>query len=442
MDTHFCTSCGAILDYQDGFDPDLGYWECTECGTLMTDPNLDDDNSRFDGVAWFCDDCGAFLNKQSGFSDWNSSWICTECGHLNWIDEDEIDNKDDENEDEDDDEDDDDWLYSNPRRCEGCNELLNKQYGFEDSHGYHICEECGTFNDWDDYDDDFCYSSDPWYCEDCGTLLNKQTSFINNNYSHTCEKCGHWNSPPDDEDYDDNDYTDEQEATYSYQNSEYRYSGTETYQNTNAYRTSSAQIKPSKKSFFRRHIKGCLLAILIFGLSLYGYYLYTEWHKEITIGVSYEELIGIDYNDAEKRLEQSGFKKIYVEELRDLSLNEEKQESNKVDQVVIGDLGRFRSDDKAKNDCTIKIYYHSLKLITPPITSDDAEGEDFHEIEKQFRDSGFVNVVTEADKDLIIGLLHSEYDVESVKISGDEEYKPGNEYRPDVQVVIVYHAWK
>ena len=39
MSDYYCTNCGADLGDQYGFDPEKGYWTCTECGTLMTDPD-------------------------------------------------------------------------------------------------------------------------------------------------------------------------------------------------------------------------------------------------------------------------------------------------------------------------------------------------------------------------------------------------------------------
>ena len=102
MSDYYCPNCGADLENQYGFNPDAGYWTCTECGTLLTDPDDFNGTERFDGVGWFCDRCGAFLNKQPGFSDWNSTWTCTNCGCLNFISESEIRNTDEESSEEDD----------------------------------------------------------------------------------------------------------------------------------------------------------------------------------------------------------------------------------------------------------------------------------------------------------------------------------------------------
>jgi len=88
-DEYYCPKCGAILNDQDGFDPDLESWICKECGMHLFDESVYS-GELYEDVLWYCDECGALLNKQSGFSDYYSSWTCEECGHYNPIDEDEI----------------------------------------------------------------------------------------------------------------------------------------------------------------------------------------------------------------------------------------------------------------------------------------------------------------------------------------------------------------
>ena len=85
---YYCPNCGAILNDQDGFDPDDGYWICKECSQPLFDE--EDEYAQYGDVVWCCDNCGAILNSQSGFSDYLDSWTCEECGYLNSISDDEI----------------------------------------------------------------------------------------------------------------------------------------------------------------------------------------------------------------------------------------------------------------------------------------------------------------------------------------------------------------
>lgn len=89
MDEYFCPKCGAILNHQDGFNPECNAWTCKECGQVLMDEDTYH-GERYEGVAWYCDDCGARLNKQFGFSDSQSTWTCTECYHTNEISENAI----------------------------------------------------------------------------------------------------------------------------------------------------------------------------------------------------------------------------------------------------------------------------------------------------------------------------------------------------------------
>jgi len=78
---HYCTNCGAILDEQEGFDPDGATWICKKCGQQLLGDNPNSD--VFGDVVWYCDGCGSILNKQEGFTETSGSWTCSKCGFVN-----------------------------------------------------------------------------------------------------------------------------------------------------------------------------------------------------------------------------------------------------------------------------------------------------------------------------------------------------------------------
>ena len=47
-------------------------------------------SGRFPNVDWWCDYCGALLNYQNGFDDRNDTWACTDCGTINRLSASEI----------------------------------------------------------------------------------------------------------------------------------------------------------------------------------------------------------------------------------------------------------------------------------------------------------------------------------------------------------------
>lgn len=85
---YYCPNCGASLNEQEGFSPELGTWICQECRTQLFGEDAEGD--VFGDVTWYCDSCGAVLNMQEGFTESKGVWKCTECGHENSIIEDDI----------------------------------------------------------------------------------------------------------------------------------------------------------------------------------------------------------------------------------------------------------------------------------------------------------------------------------------------------------------
>lgn len=86
-----CPNCGAILNDQEGFDPDNGVWTCTKCGMRLYGDAAGDTGEYNTGIIWYCDNCGTVMNKQPGFDYYADTWICTECGTLNDISVNNID---------------------------------------------------------------------------------------------------------------------------------------------------------------------------------------------------------------------------------------------------------------------------------------------------------------------------------------------------------------
>ena len=88
QDVHYCPNCGAILEEQDGFDPELPCLACKKCGKQLVGDDLVSD--VFGDVVWYCDKCGSILNRQYGFTEKLDNWQCRVCGHINKINKDEI----------------------------------------------------------------------------------------------------------------------------------------------------------------------------------------------------------------------------------------------------------------------------------------------------------------------------------------------------------------
>ena len=418
MSDYYCPHCGADLADQPGFDPDAGYWTCTECGHFLTDPgDGSDEPERFDGVGWFCDECGAFLNKQIGFSDWYSTWTCTECGHVNNLSEDEIYESEEayqanRTEDRSDDGDDgygygEEWQYDYPRRCEGCDRLLNKQDGFEEWLGHFTCEKCGYYNEWstdDEDDDEDEYGDEDEYDDE-------------NEYG-------------DEDEYDDEDDDEEVESYFDPEEYEERVQAETRRQEELERRRAKQQIKEEKrrKRKDQRREQGKRLWRTITG-------------KKQVIGISSEQCQHMRYEDVVNLLKDREFYNISVVGSEDLVLDNLSQEGI-VGQITINGVESFDASARFPFNAKINIVYHLLKTSFPPLTSRNAKRMDIDDVVWEFDNAGFKNIYREAIPDLTKGWLIKEDSVERVMIDGRTDFKKRERFRLDARIVISYHTFK
>ena len=391
MSDYYCTHCGADLVNQPGFDPDVGYWTCTECGQFLIDPEDESgEPSRFDAVGWFCDGCGAYLNKQSGFSDWYSTWTCTECGYINNLSEDEIyeseeayqASRKEEDPEENDDGDDEydcgeEWQYDHPRRCECCDCLLNKQEGFEEWLGYFTCEKCGYFNEW---------------------------STDDNN---------------EEESYFDSDEYKRQIQTEASRKEDQERKQEELRRAKESGRLQKQEKRREQRKRLWRTITG----------------------KKQIIGLSSEQCQHMRYEDVISILRNQEFYNINVSRCEDL-LPESIALEGIIGQISINGMTAFDASVQVPFNAKIHIVYHMLKTAVPPLTSRSAMHMSIDEVAWKFTKVGFMNIHREAIPDLITGWLVKKYSVEKVAIDGRTDFKKSDRFRLDAKIVISYHVFK
>ena len=125
MDEYFCPNCGATLNYQDGFDPSLGAWTCTECGHT----NGINEDEIIDGKHFTCPECGAILNNQFGFNAYDDDGECSSCGA-------KLTNS----------YSDDDYSVVEEDKicCPNCDANLEDQWGYSEYNYDWTCTECGA----------------------------------------------------------------------------------------------------------------------------------------------------------------------------------------------------------------------------------------------------------------------------------------------------------
>ena len=205
-------------------------------------------------------------------------------------------------------------------------------------------------------------------------------------------------------------------------------------------RKRAARIKRSKRiAFYKRHWLAILIVLCLLVGSGFGYKKYVEYQKSIQIGYSSVELIGSDHSSVLSLLEESGFTNIHESPIYDLKIVDQSKEGIVTEVSVEGD-NSFTSTSRYPYDARITITYHLVKDITVPLSSKAAKKLDYQELERQFRDAGFINIKTDADYDLLTGWITKEGSVESVSVDGKTSFSEYDSFRPDVEVIITYHA--
>ena len=79
--------------------------------------------------------------------------------------------------------------------------------------------------------------------------------------------------------------------------------------------------------------------------------------------------------------------------------------------------------------------------IAMPSSSKDFEGSQYEDVVATLNDAGFTNVTAEADRDLIVGWLHDEGEVEEVVADGDKSFSKNKYFPADATIIVKYHAF-
>ena len=199
--------------------------------------------------------------------------------------------------------------------------------------------------------------------------------------------------------------------------------------------------RQKRKAFYKKHWKGIFLFFVLLGLTGFGAYKYWEFQKGIEVGFSDDDIIGLNYEDAISTIKESGFTNVYSHAEYDLGIEDIQKEYIVTDVSIRGDSS-FEDEDKYPYDARVELIYHVVKSIPIPVSAKDGKKMLCDELVSILEEAGFVNITTEADRDLITGWITKEGSVEEISIGGDTKFSQNASYRPDVEIVITYHAFK
>lgn len=195
-----------------------------------------------------------------------------------------------------------------------------------------------------------------------------------------------------------------------------------------------------RREFLKKHSVLIIIAsiILIVGIALLvNNYIFNHTNS---IGISNKSVVGEDYMSVMESLETRGFSNVECEPRDDIRLKDKKLE-NTVVSVTVNGRTEYTEDSRYKSDIPIVIYYHVLKEIHPPISSDELKEYSYKEAEALFKQSGFGVVKTEeVKKKFLVDMVKKKGAIKSITIDGEKEFSDISDFRPDVEVIIKYYG--
>jgi hypothetical protein len=365
----------------------------------------------------WCPSCGAYLYDQDGFKLDGSleSWTCTECGTVvyasdyenTYVDYESDDDgeSDDDDEFDDDDESDDDDEYDDYLLREIEKDTIKKLLKIEKKKG-----EITTF--------DIIENSIPLVCYHINKIFG---GFISDDESS-------------DADYDEDD-------------KDIDYNNTDNETNINDKLMESPNnvflqyFLMKNEKMYRIKNRVLVISLIILALGIFGGYKYIEYKKSIVVGVSSSDILGSNYEDIVEQLKGTGFTCVTTIAEGDLSIQEIDKEYE-ISSITIGKKDSFQAADKFPYDSKVIVSYHSVKNIEIPVSYNSVKDMSYSELETILTDAGFINIITEKDTDLITGWISKENSIKKVTVNGEEKFKENDTFRPDVEIIITYHAFK
>ena len=199
--------------------------------------------------------------------------------------------------------------------------------------------------------------------------------------------------------------------------------------------------KRRRKKFCKKHRKGIVVFVCIILISILTAIGYYQYSKLIPTGYNDEELVGLSYEAVEEKLESAGFTNTSTIATEHLTLEQIELEGSVFD-IKICDDTDFEKDKKYPYDAEIIVRYHAIVLVSSPASSDEIKKQNYHKVQAQFKEAGFVNISVEPIYDVVLGWFVSDGEIESITVNGEDEFYKGEEFRPDDVVVIKYHTLK
>ncbi len=167
----------------------------------------------------------------------------------------------------------------------------------------------------------------------------------------------------------------------------------------------------------------------------------SNFSKEIEIGISSQSSYNKTYEMIAEQLATTGFTNITLLPLDDLS-TDNKHLDNIVESISINGNTTFSENTDFPYDSEIIIYYHSIKLLNPPLNSKDIRGYDCSEVYRQFQQFGFVNIKIQPINMNKLEHFVNDGEIQVISINGQTEFNVHTELPFDSEIIITYYVLK
>lgn len=338
--------------------------------------------------------------------------------------------------------------------CTRCGATLNCQEGFDPSKGVWTCTECGEVLTGDDVYDGDLYKGVAWFCDGCGAFLNTQTGFTDCCGTWVCDECGYINDINEDEIVNQAQSAHSRtfgealgtalgnalgEAVVTVIERKFEAKRQKQREAEIARKEARAVRKEKRIAWRKEHKKGIRIILLMVLFFLAACILTSQ--QSIPFGSLRYEWQESTYLEVVDELKQLGFSNVHTEEVSDLSISNIENEYQ-VAEIKLAFGMSFKNTKVYPSFFPITIVYHTIALCSPPLSAKDAKGTNYLDVARAFEDAGYINIHVEAAYDIVTGWFSTEGDVKSISIAGDSSFSSSDEFRPDAEVIIVYHALK
>ncbi len=166
----------------------------------------------------------------------------------------------------------------------------------------------------------------------------------------------------------------------------------------------------------------------------------TEAPKELTLPISSDEALKMDYEKLYSQFYEAGFTNADYYGLEDLTSSDDKLNGT-ISSVTVNGKDTFNKGDKCMSNAKIMINYHSVKTGNLPVDKWDFEDDDneinYEDLITQFKKEGFTNISTRTVEDT----SKTEGSVKDVAVDGKSILSDYIFHPPiDAKIVITYYT--